>query len=139
LADAADPQLRDAKRAVELASEAVELDPRLALAWQYLGWVQYRSGNWRVSLEALEKSCGLQKGGDCCQWIVMSLAHGKLAAEKGLPEEERTRHETEARRFYEQTIKQLNPKGPGGTSIIQATRAFRAEAAELLRVNENEK
>ena len=96
-----------------LPQEAVELAPQSALAWQYLGWVQYRAGNWKASIEALEKSCKLQKGaGDSGQWIVMSLAHGKLANEKDLPEQERDRHKAEARRLYDQAVKHIDSMGP---------------------------
>jgi hypothetical protein len=66
----------------------------------------------------------------------MSLAHGKLANEKELSEQERTRHKAEARRWYDEAVKQINTWGPGGNSKMQATRAFRAEAAELLGVNQ---
>jgi hypothetical protein len=69
----------------------------------------------------------------------MALAHGKLANEKDLPEQKRARHQVEARRWYDQAVKQINTWGPGGNSVIQATRAFRAEAAELLGVQEKEK
>jgi superkiller protein 3 len=138
LANNPDPRLRDPKRAVEACQEAVEVGPQSVTAWQYLGWVLYRAGNWKASIEALEKSCKLQEGGtgDCCQWIVMALANGKLANEKDLPEQERTQHKAAARRWYDEAVKQINTWGPGGNPIVQATRAFRAEAAEFLGVNQ---
>ena len=43
----------------------------------------------------------------------MSLAHGKLANEKDLPEQERDRHRTEARRLYDQAVKQIDSRRPG--------------------------
>src|SRR5204863_179576 len=46
--------------AVAAFRKAVELDPQSVLAWQNLGWVQYRTGNSKASLEALETSCKLQ-------------------------------------------------------------------------------
>jgi tetratricopeptide (TPR) repeat protein len=139
LANNPDPKNRDLKRAVEDCKEAVELAPQSVELWQYFGWVQYRAGNWKASIEALEKSSKLQNGGDCCQWIVMSLAHGKLANQKELPEKERAQHKAEARRWYDEAVKQTNTWGAGGNSIVQATRAFRAEAAELLGVKEKQK
>src|SRR4029453_5030063 len=89
--------LRDPKQAVALAKKAVELAPNLELAWQYLGWIRYRTGDWKSSIEALEKSCKLQKGGkgDAGQWIVLALAHAKLAAQEGLPEKERGHHKAQ--------------------------------------------
>src|SRR5262249_40184023 len=94
LANHPDPKLRDPKRAAELAKEAVEVDPQSVLAWQYLGWIHYRAGSWQASIEALEKSSKLQPGGtgDSGQWIVLALAHAKLAAQEGLLEKEREHH-----------------------------------------------
>jgi tetratricopeptide (TPR) repeat protein len=134
LVSSPDPRDRDPKRAVELGKEAVEVVPLSDMAWQYLGWIHYRAGNWQASIQALEESCKLQKDGDCCQWIVMSLAHGKLANKKELPEKERAQHKAEARRWYDQAVKQINTWAPGGNSVIQATRVFRTEAAELLGI-----
>ena len=72
--------------------------------------------------------------GDYAQWIVMSLAHWKLANEKELPEQERDRHKTEARRWYDQAVKQIDGRAWGENSLDQAVRAFLAEADELLGV-----
>jgi tetratricopeptide (TPR) repeat protein len=134
-----DPKLRDPKRAVELGEESVQRAPQSAWAWQNLGWIQYRAGNWKASIEALEKSCKRHKGGASSQWIVLSLAYGKLANEKDLPEEERARHQAEARRWYDQAVEQIDRLGAKGDSLVQAIRAFRAEAAELLEVKEKQK
>jgi tetratricopeptide (TPR) repeat protein len=134
-----DLKRRDPKRAVAACKEAVKLVPQSVFAWQYLGWVQYRAGNWKASIEALEKSCKLQKGGDGGQWIVMSLAHGKLATKKELPEKERARHQAESRRWYDQAVKSIDRWSLGADSWAQAIRAFRAEAAELLGVKEKQK
>jgi tetratricopeptide (TPR) repeat protein len=136
LANRPDPKLRDFKRAIEACEEAVEGGPLTGMAWQYLGWVQYRAGNWKASIEALEKSCKLQKGGDGGQWIVMSLAHGKLATKKELPDKERARHQAESRRWYDQAVKSIDRWSLGADCWAQAIRAFRAEAAELLGVKE---
>jgi tetratricopeptide (TPR) repeat protein/serine/threonine protein kinase len=143
LANQPDLKLRDPKRAVALSKEAVELAPLSVNAWQHLGWVQYRAGNWQASIEALEKSCKLQEGGtgDYGQWIVMSLAHGKLANEKELPELERTRHQAEARRWYDQSVKQIGSRWSARPSggFDQVLWDFRAEATELLGVKEKQK
>ncbi len=71
----------------------------------------------------------------------MSLAHGKQANDKDLPEQERDRHKTEARRWYEQADKQIDslwrvrPGDPFGQAIWD----FRVEAAELLGIKEKQK
>ena len=63
-------KLRDAPGGLATARKAVELAPQSIMAWQVLGWAHYRTGDWKASIEALEKSCALQdnpKGGDSFQ------------------------------------------------------------------------
>ena len=124
--------------AIACYRKAVELDSQSVLVWQQMGWAEYRTGNWRGSIVDLEKSCKLQAGGkgDSAQWIVMSLAHGKLANEKKLPEQERDRHKTEARRWFDQAVKEIDSQSAREDSVATTIRAFRAEAAELLGVKD---
>ena len=133
------PEAPDPKRALETSKEAVELAPQSLIDWQTLGWVQYRAGNWKASLETLEKSCKLQNSGDSGQWIVMSLAHWRLANEKELPEQERDRHKTEASRWYDQAVKEIDSWSAREDWLAQSIRAFRVEAAGLLGVKEKQK
>ncbi len=137
LVNCPDLKVRDPKRAVEASKEAVELAPQSAIAWQYLGWVHYRAGNWQASIKALEESCKLQKGGDCGQWFVLSLAYGKLANEKEVAEQERDWRQKEARRWYDQGVKQID-NGEGG-DVREAIRSFGVEARELLDLKEKRK
>jgi serine/threonine protein kinase/Flp pilus assembly protein TadD len=129
-----DPKFRDPKLAIAAAREAVAHAPQSDLAWQYLGWIQYRAGDWRASIEALEKSCKLQSGGTGYfgQWIVLALAHAKLAAQDGLPEKEREQHRAEARRRFEQADKQIDARWQTspGDPIGRAIWNFRSEARD---------
>jgi serine/threonine protein kinase/Flp pilus assembly protein TadD len=122
--------------AVAACRKAVELQPQRAEASQVLGWAQYRAGAWRESIEALEQSCKLQAGGtgDCGQWIVLALAHAKLAAQEGLPEKEWERHKAEARRWYEQAEKQVDGwwRVRPGHDVGKAIWDFRVEARALM-------
>jgi tetratricopeptide (TPR) repeat protein len=113
--------------------KAVDVDPESSWAWQVLGWTRYRAGAWEDSIKALETSCNLEPGGtgDCGQWIVLALAHWRLAGQKDLSEQERARHRREARRWYDQAIKQTDGIH-GQVEVMPAVRAFREEAAELL-------
>jgi eukaryotic-like serine/threonine-protein kinase len=137
LATYAEPARRDPGRAVSMALEAVELAPQSEWAWQWLGWVQFRIGNWQGSIEALERSCKLHPGGagDANQWIVLALAHAQLAAQEGLPEKERAHHEAEARRRYEQADKQIDSRWRVRPIDVlgQAVWDFRAESRELTK------
>jgi tetratricopeptide (TPR) repeat protein/serine/threonine protein kinase len=139
LANHPDPKVRDLKRAVELGTEAVEHVPQSIQAWQNLGWIQYRAGNWKASVEALEKSCALQKGGDCGQWIVLALAHWKLASQPGLAEPEQAGHRQKAQTWYDQAVKQIDGHPGLKDGVGQAIRAFRAEAAEWMGIKEKQK
>src|SRR5262249_11960451 len=142
LATCPDPKFRNPQLAVEHAKKAVELEPRAADALQVLGWAQYRAGGWRESIEALEKSCKLQSGtGDAGQWIVIALAHAKLAGQEGLTDKEREHHKVEARRRYEAANKQIDqwwrvrPSNDMGRAIWE----FRVEARELMDAKENKR
>ena len=123
--------------AVAASRTAVKLAPSETLNWQSLGWALYLAGDWTASLEALEKSCQLQPGGtgDCGQWAVMALAHARLAAQEGLPEEQREHHLAEARRRLDQADKDMASwRGRPAAGNTRAIWDFREEAAALLRL-----
>src|SRR5262249_55025118 len=131
---APDPGLRNAAKAAEHARKAVEYDAASASAWQALGWALFRTGEFRKSVECLEKSCSLQEAatGDAGQWIVLALAHGKLSLQAGLPELERKQHETEFRRRFELASKQIDSWWRARPSHIvdQGIWDFRQEARD---------
>jgi tetratricopeptide (TPR) repeat protein len=137
-----EPKRRDPEGALAAIKEAIDLDPKSELNWQYLGWIQYRTGKWRASIQALEKSCKLHRRGtgDSGQWIVLALAHARLAAQEDLAEMEREHHRTEARRWFEKADGLINrwlrvrPSGP----VAQAIWDFREEARELFRVEKKD-
>ena len=58
----ADPQVRDPRRAVELARRCVELEPEAASCWKVLGMAEYRAGNWDAALKAIERDFELRGG-----------------------------------------------------------------------------
>jgi len=110
-----DVKVRDHKRGVELGKKAVELAPQSASAWQLRGWIEYRAGNWKDSIQALEKSCKLQEGGkgDAFQWLFLAMAHWQLGDKES------------ARKWYDKAI-ELERVWP------EELRRFRAEASELM-------
>jgi serine/threonine protein kinase/Flp pilus assembly protein TadD len=117
-----EPELRDPVQAVAAAKEAVELDSRSWFAWQYLGWVQYRAGNWKASIEALDKSCTLQEGGtgDAYQWLFLAMAHWQLDDKE------------KARRWYGRAVESMETQNTDDEGLLH----FRAEAEELLKITE---
>jgi tetratricopeptide (TPR) repeat protein len=122
------------RQAVTAYETAIRLRPQPAIQWQRLGWAYYRSGNWKGSLNALETSCKLEKGGDCGQWIVLALAHWKLAGQNGLTEKTRTRHRAEARRNYERAASQTAHWRTPKNSVERDILRFQAEAEALLEI-----
>ncbi len=113
---------RNGPRAVEAAKKAVELAPQSPWYWQMLGWAQYRAGAWQASIEALEKSCKLQPGGvgDAFQWFFLAMAHWQLSQKE------------QARNWYDKAM-QKEKVWP------EELRRIRAEAAELLKINDRSK
>jgi superkiller protein 3 len=109
------------KEAIATARAAVKLGPRSEGAWQALGWAHYRTGDWKASIEALEKSCALQnnpKGGDAGQWFPLAMAHWQLG------------HKEEACKWYDQAVQWMDKNQPKNEEL----RRYRAEAAELLGI-----
>jgi superkiller protein 3 len=119
-----DLKLRDPQRALEAARKAVELAPDDPFTWKMLGWAHYRAGDWKASVEALEKSCALwsqddPKGGDAYQWFFLAMAHWRLG------------EKDKAREWYDRAIEWTDKYRPKNEDL----RRFRAEAAELLGLN----
>jgi eukaryotic-like serine/threonine-protein kinase len=119
LATSANPKNRDGKRAVELAKKAVELAPEQGICWNTLGVAQYRTENWKDAAAALEKSMELRKGGDSHDWFFLAVAHWKLG------------HKDEAREWYDRAVAWMDTNEPKNEEL----RRFRAEAADLLRID----
>ena len=93
-----------------------------------LGWAHYRAGDWKASVEALEKSCGLwsqddPKGGDAYQWFFLAMAHCRLG------------EKDKARGWYDRAIEWTDKYRQKNEDL----RRFRAEAAELLGLSEKKK
>ena len=121
LATCPDARLREPKRAVELAKDAVKLAPRSAWSWRVLGWASYRTGAWKDSIAALEKSIELREdGGDSFQWFFLAMAHWHVG------------NKEQARRWYGRAVEWADKNRPADAQL----RRFRAEAVELLEPNE---
>jgi tetratricopeptide (TPR) repeat protein/serine/threonine protein kinase len=106
----------NAERAVKMASEAVELNPKLADYWNTLGVGNYRADNWDKSIAALNKSASMSKENDWCDFLFLAMAHWK----KGDKAEARTWYDRAAKRIRDQRID------------TEESRRFQAEAAALL-------
>jgi tetratricopeptide (TPR) repeat protein len=120
-------EFRDPKRAVALATKAVELSPRSWHIWNTLGVAHYRAGAWRAAVVALEKVIEIppSKGGDSNDWFFLAMAHWQLG------------DKAEARRWYDKAVPWMEKNMPQDDEVHDELRRFRAEAADLLGVKDS--
>jgi tetratricopeptide (TPR) repeat protein len=126
-----DVQFRDPAKAVEFAKEAVEKvaksdhpSPREeGEGWQTLGIAQYRVGDWKATVAALEKAMRLRNGGDAADWFFLAMAHRQQGDKQ------------EARRWWDRAVVWMDKNKPRDEELGR----FRAEAAALLRIDEGPK
>ncbi len=120
LATCPEAKFRDPIQAVALAKEAVELHPKSWPIANTLGVAQYRAGNWNASIDTLEKSMELIKGGNSNDWFILAMAHWQLG------------EKDKARQWYDRAVQWMDMHQPKNEEL----RRFRAEASELLKVEE---
>ena len=120
LATRPEANMRDPKQAVALATRAVKLKPDEGTHWNTLGAAQYRAGDWKAAIAALEESMKRRDGGDSLDWFFVAMAHWRLGAKD------------KAREFYDRAVQWMDKNQPKNEEL----RRFRAEAAELLGLNE---
>jgi serine/threonine protein kinase len=113
-------QLRNPARALELARKAVEKAPR-AEEWNTLGVALYRTGDWKGSISALEKSEALAPDKNLAfNGFFLAMAAWQLG------------QKDEARTWYDRAVAWMEKNQPHNDELIR----FRAEAAALLCVTE---
>jgi Tetratricopeptide repeat len=124
LATTADPLERDPAKAVELAKKAVELAPMQGRYWNTLGVAQYRAGDWKAALEALENSMRLLPDmRESFNTFFLAMAHWQLG------------EKDKAREWYDRAVQWMEMNQPKNEELLR----FRAEAAGLLGVKEEAK
>jgi eukaryotic-like serine/threonine-protein kinase len=120
LATHPDPKRRDPAQALQLAKKAVALKSTEGSYWQSLAWAEYRAGDWKTAVAAMEKVKELGSAGNSREWFLLAMAHWKLG------------NKVEARKWYGQAIAWMDKNQPANKELGR----FRAEAAELLGVND---
>jgi serine/threonine protein kinase/Tfp pilus assembly protein PilF len=113
-------QFRDAARAITLAEHALVIfpcptAPWCSSCWNTLGVARYRLGDWRGAIEALEKSCTLNSGGEPIDWFFLAMAHWQLG------------EKAKARSYYDRGVQ-------GNSTCTEPVSPYQAEAAALLGV-----
>jgi tetratricopeptide (TPR) repeat protein len=88
--------------------------------WNTLGVAQYRAGEWKPAIEALEKSMELRKGGDSFDWFFVAMA----CRQQGKKEL--------AGKWFDEAVQWMEMNNPKDKELLR----FRAEAAALLARHE---
>jgi uncharacterized protein HemY len=91
--------------------------------WNTLGVAQYRAKDWKAAIAALDKSMKLGPGGDCSASFFLAMSHWQLG------------EKAEARKWFDKAVKWMDKNLPQNEEL----RRFRAEAAALLGVTEENK
>jgi len=78
LVTAPDPAVRDPARALSLAVKAMEVHPECSTYWNTLGAVQYRAGDFKAAITALDRSTVLSHGGSAFDHFFLAMAHIRL-------------------------------------------------------------
>ena len=116
-----DSRFCDPDRAVELASRAVEQCPKAADFWNTLGVARYRTGNWKPSIEALEKAVELRTTPHPADGLFLAMAYWKSGQRE------------EAHRRYHGAVELIDG---GDQEDDEELRRFRAEAEQLLSITQ---
>jgi tetratricopeptide (TPR) repeat protein/serine/threonine protein kinase len=125
LATSPQPALRDPKEAVKLANRAVELAKNEANYWNTLGAAQYRAGEWKAAVAALDKAMELRQAEDAGDRLLLAMAHQKLG------------NAEQARKAFDQAVDwlQMNKESLAmNKALAEELARFRNEAEEVLEL-----
>jgi tetratricopeptide (TPR) repeat protein len=120
LVECDDARLQDPRRALELASKAVELGGHVAGEWVMVSLCHYRLGDWAGAIAAAEKAKNNPQ-----VWLILALAHARLG------------HPEQARQWYEKAVRWLDEPHQGYP--YPYTNRLRAEAAAMLGIQDTPK
>jgi tetratricopeptide (TPR) repeat protein len=122
LANCPDVKLRDPKRAVDLASSLVKLEPKQRAYWNTLGIARYRAEEWQPAIDTLQNSMKLGGGGNASDWFVLAMAHQKIGRKEP------------ARQWYDRAVAWMEKNAKDNEEL----RRFRSEAEQVLEVKKKE-
>lgn len=108
-----DEKLRDPRRAIELAKEAIKVQSNNPGHWSNLGTAHYRAGNWPEAVAALEKY-----NDHVHDAFFLAMAHWQLD------------NKEKARNYFDEAVKRMRKRDPDDEELAR----FRAEAAALLEI-----
>jgi superkiller protein 3 len=118
-----DEAIREFRTGIKLAQKAVELAPWSGWYWEPLGIAHYYVGDWKEAIAALEKSMQFRDGGDSSEWFLLAMAHWQLGEKE------------KARKWFDKAVQWMDKNMPNNKDLGR----FRAEAAELLKIEAKKK
>ena len=108
LSSCPDARLRNPRRAVELANEAIQLDPHFSNPWIALGVARYREGKWQEARTALDQSQKLgtdfprwERWEEAIDWLFLAMSDWQLS------------NKHEALKHWVQAVQRIDNAGPG--------------------------
>jgi tetratricopeptide (TPR) repeat protein len=116
LATCPQAELRDPARAIKLARKAMELAPKSGNSWSTLGAAEYRLGNSKEAVAALDKSIEMRSGGHGFDYFFLAMAHREMG------------NDGKAREAYDRAVRWMDENAPDDENL----RRLRAEAERLL-------
>jgi WD40 repeat protein/Tfp pilus assembly protein PilF len=112
---------RDPARALELIRQAIKQEPDNATFLNTLGVVQYRNGQYKEAVAALEKSLSASKGqSDAFDLFFLAMCHAKLE------------DATKAKDCFDRAVKWVDGQKNLPAQHAEELKAFRAEAEAVL-------
>jgi tetratricopeptide (TPR) repeat protein len=127
LATCPEATLRDPKRAVELATKAVELAPAQGTFRNTLGVARYSAGDWKGAIEALTKSQELGSPSPAHDWLFLAMAEWQLG------------NQDAARGWYDKASQWINENQTtlqGAPENAEELKRFRTEARDVLGIKD---
>ena len=118
LATCRDTALRNLNRAIELATQATNLDPDDADYSGTLGVAQYRAGDYGAAIEALEKALRLRPEGSAADGFFLAMARWQHGDKE------------QARKDYERAAAFMEKEKSDDEESLR----FNQEAAGLLKI-----
>ena len=116
----ADPEFRDPRQAVELASRAREEAPQNAAYCNTLAAAYFRAADGPLSVQTIREAMRLRQGGNARDWFFLAMAQWQLGQVE------------EAEKSYNQACQWMQENRPGNLEL----KRIRREAAELTKVPE---
>jgi len=107
LVTASDPAVRDPARALLLAAKAAAAHPECSTYWNTLGAAQYRAGDFKAAITALDRATVLSQGGTAFDHFFLAMAHTRLE------------NQEQAQHWFAQAMLWMEQHRPGHSELLR--------------------